>query len=50
MGWETANIHLGSAKASRLARLLKDKPARWLYRAARTMRNQCFRDWQCWRK
>jgi hypothetical protein len=50
MGWETANIHLGTAKASRLARELKNKPARWLSRASRTMRDACFQDWKHWRK
>jgi hypothetical protein len=50
MGWETANIHLGSGKASRIARRLQSKPARWLHQAARTMRDECFRDWKRWRK
>lgn len=37
MGYETANIHLGSAKARVLAKDLESRPRGWLYRAARKM-------------
>ena len=37
MGWETANVHLGSAKARRLAADLKERPRGWLLDAARKM-------------
>jgi hypothetical protein len=37
MGWETANIHLGSAKGRALARDLKERPRGWLFKAARAM-------------
>jgi hypothetical protein len=37
MGWETANIHLGSAKAKTLLADLKKRPANWLQDSARKM-------------
>ncbi|HTS28581.1 MAG TPA: DUF2252 family protein [Bryobacteraceae bacterium] len=37
MGWETANIHLGSAKPRNLLNDLKKRPANWLLDAARKM-------------
>jgi hypothetical protein len=37
MGWETANIHLGSIKPRALRADLKKRPQGWLYRAARAM-------------
>jgi Uncharacterized protein conserved in bacteria (DUF2252) len=37
MGWETANIHLGSRKASVLAKDLKGRPREWLLKAAHKM-------------
>lgn len=37
MGWETANIHLGSAKARTLLADLKKRPQGWLLSAARRM-------------
>ncbi|HLK66220.1 MAG TPA: DUF2252 family protein [Bryobacteraceae bacterium] len=37
MGWETANIHLGSAKAPTLLADLKKRPADWLLETARKM-------------
>ena len=37
MGWETANIHLGSAKARPLLADLKKRPRNWLLDAARKM-------------
>jgi hypothetical protein len=37
MGWETANIHLGSAKARILQNDLKKRPRGWLLSAARRM-------------
>jgi uncharacterized protein (DUF2252 family) len=51
MGWETANMHLGSAHARRriLADLKKRKPS-WLARAAVSMAQTLERDWRKWRK
>jgi hypothetical protein len=37
MGWETANVHLGSAKARVLLADLKKRPQGWLLAAARAM-------------
>jgi hypothetical protein len=37
MGWETANVHLGSAKARVLHNDLKKRPRGWLLSAARKM-------------
>ncbi|MBS0364318.1 MAG: DUF2252 family protein [Proteobacteria bacterium] len=51
MGWETANIHLGSANQRRriLADLERRKPA-WLYKSAQRMCEALERDWRRWRK
>ena len=37
MGWETANVHLGSAKPRVLLADLKKRPRGWLLTAARQM-------------
>jgi hypothetical protein len=37
MGWETANVHLGTAKPRVLLADLKDRPTGWLLTAARQM-------------
>jgi len=37
MGWETANIHLGSAQARTIQNDLKKRPRGWLMNAARRM-------------
>jgi hypothetical protein len=50
MGWETANIHLGSAEAAQLVKHLQRKPNGWLPRAAATMREETFRDWKRWKR
>jgi hypothetical protein len=50
MGWETANIHLGTLPAAKLAAALKKKPAKWLHQAAVAMREQTESDWKEWRK
>jgi len=49
MGWETANIHLGSASTKKLAKQLKQKPADWLQRATAAMSKATTRDWKDWR-
>jgi len=38
MGWETANIHLGTARGAAIARDLRKKPSHWLFKAASQMR------------
>ena len=46
MGWETANIHLGSGEASAILRDLRRKPRHWLFKAASLMREQVLEDWR----
>jgi hypothetical protein len=50
MGWETANIHLGSLKPRALAAGLKPLPRGWLLAAARAMRNAVSADWEEWKQ
>jgi Uncharacterized protein conserved in bacteria (DUF2252) len=51
MGWETANIHLGSSEAaSRISRHLKKMPANWLYASAKEMCKVVVNDWEVWSK
>lgn len=46
MGFETANIHLGSAKARSLAADLKKRPRGWLLHAAREMQKAVLADFE----
>jgi hypothetical protein len=46
MGWETANIHLGTAKAKALAADLGKRPRGWLYRAAKAMEKAMLADFE----
>jgi hypothetical protein len=50
MGMETANIHLGSRKASVLTKNLNARPrgCGWLFQAARKMEQAVRADWQEW--
>lgn len=51
MGWETANIHLGTHTAVRdLRRHLKRQPADWLLRAVKDMTKLVEKDWHAWKK
>jgi hypothetical protein len=47
MGWETANIHLGTRRAA-ILRDLKARPRRWLDEAALQMADVVRRDWRRW--
>ena len=50
MGWETANIHLGTRGARRaIRRDLARQPTSWLERAAKAMADAVTADWQRWR-
>ncbi|HWY53661.1 MAG TPA: DUF2252 family protein [Terriglobales bacterium] len=51
MGWETANIHLGTVEAQKFIRrhLIRLK-ANWLFTAAKDMEKAVIRDWRDWRK
>jgi hypothetical protein len=46
MGYETANVHLGNAKARVIAKDLKSRPRGWLYKAARRMEKAVLEDFQ----
>ena len=50
MGWETANIHLGSVTAAQIKQRLKKMPKHWLHEAAKIMRGETVQDWKEWRK
>jgi hypothetical protein len=51
MGWETANIHLGSQSARKLIlRHLDKQKAKWLQQAAAEMLKAVREDWRTWRK
>jgi hypothetical protein len=49
MGWETANLHLGTPNA-RVTADLKRLPKRWLERGAVQMARAVIRDWRDWTK
>ena len=51
MGWETANIHLGTktARKSILAHMKKQK-GKWLHRATEEMLKVVREDWKTWRR
>src|SRR5579862_311403 len=51
MGWETANIHLGTGKARRALQTdLRRRPKGWLRASAQVMVDLTLRDWKEWRK
>jgi hypothetical protein len=50
MGWETANIHLGSRSAHALLVDLAAREGDWLHQAAKTMLDAVEEDWESWRK
>ncbi|HME73225.1 MAG TPA: DUF2252 family protein [Myxococcota bacterium] len=49
MGFETANVHLGTGEARTLLADLKRRPRSWLRRAAMVMADQVERDWSAFR-
>lgn len=50
MGWETANIHLGSEKSiPAVRRDLARRKNRWLHKAAKAMLKVTLDDWKFWR-
>jgi uncharacterized protein (DUF2252 family) len=50
MGWETANIHLGTRNAARkITADLRKRPSDWLYDAAQAMERATTSDWKQWR-
>jgi hypothetical protein len=51
MGWETANIHLGTkAAAGGVFKDLNRRPGKWLHRAADAMAKATLEDWKGWAK
>jgi uncharacterized protein (DUF2252 family) len=51
MGWETANMHLGTPRSVRLILAdLADRKNNWLSKAAARMAQEIGRDWRKWRK
>jgi len=51
MGWETANIHLGTPRAiSSVKRDLAGRKGRWLHKAAKSMFKVTMDDWRVWRR
>ncbi len=50
MGWETANIHLGSASPHALLLDLVSRPHGWLHSAAEAMSAVVQDDWNAWRE
>ncbi len=50
MGFETANVHLGTRKAvPAILRDLRSRPRHWLHRASAAMVEATEQDWQAWR-
>jgi len=50
MGFETANVHLGTPKATKaILKDLKARPKNWLHVAAENMVSDVTREWQQWR-
>src|SRR6267143_1745478 len=50
MGWETANVHLGSPGSRAIRSDLKQRDKHWLYDAARRLADAIDDDWHHWRK
>jgi hypothetical protein len=50
MGWETANVHLGTAKPKTLASDLVKRPRGWLYKAAKIMEKAMLADFEEYKK
>jgi hypothetical protein len=51
MGWETANIHLGTPAARKLVlRHLDKQKGKWLHAAAEVMLQAVREDWDIWKK
>ena len=50
MGWETANVHLGTRDARELAADLRKRKRGWLQAAALAMVESVLTDWNRWRK
>lgn len=49
MGWETANVHLGSRRTKEVLADLSRRPEHWLHKAADRMVSATQDDWKEWR-
>jgi hypothetical protein len=49
MGWETANVHLGSGKAREIRRHLAKLARGWLASAAGRMTEAVIEEWKSWK-
>jgi hypothetical protein len=51
MGFETANIHLGSPRAlAAIRRDLRNRPRKWLRKSVKAMSDAVLADWRDWKK
>lgn len=50
MGFETANVHLGSRDAAVFSKDLAARPANWLFKAALAMVKSVHADWEEWKQ
>jgi len=51
MGWETANIHLGTPSGRKpILRHIQKQKAKWLHQASESMLNAVREDWKVWKK
>jgi hypothetical protein len=48
MGWETANLHLGSGHPERIVANLKKRVPLWIHKAAAKMVAATKKDWKEW--
>jgi hypothetical protein len=50
MGWETANMHLGTPRAVKdVRRDIAKRKNRWLHKSAKAMCKATLKDWETWR-
>jgi len=49
MGWETANVHLGTCDAATLLADLKTRDGEWLNNATKVMVESVQKDWKAWK-
>lgn len=51
MGWETANVHLGTRSAAKaILRHMQKQKGKWLHAASEKMLSIVYEDWKAWKK
>jgi len=51
MGWETANVHLGTGSArKRILRHMQKQKGKWLHNATGAMLQAVREDWKTWKR